>query len=145
VLARPLGAWPAQQFVELYNRGDQPIALGGLELHDEQGFDALPDATLPPGGYALVVPDDWSADDGLDPKPAPGAVIVRLADGRIGGNGVRESGEALALLEPDGRPASRFVTYGAATVKGQSVVRAAPCDVAGAFIPSAGGATPGGP
>jgi hypothetical protein len=145
VLARPLGAWPAQQFVELHNRGASPVDLGGLELHDEQAFDLLPPATLAPGGYALVVPSGWTADDGLDPVPPDGTLIVRLGDGWIGGNGVRETGESLALTEPDGRVVSRFSTYGAAQARGQSVVRTGQCDVAGAFQPSAGGATPGGP
>lgn len=145
VLARPLGSWPAHQFVELYNRGDAPVDLGGLELHDEQGFDVLPPATLAPGAYALVVPSEWTDDDGLDAAPPEGTLIVRLADDWIGGNGVRETGEALALVEPDGRLASRFSTYGASPLRGQSVVRALPCDVEGAFQESAGGATPGGP
>jgi hypothetical protein len=143
--ARPLGAHLAQQFVEIWNRGAAPIDLDGLELHDELGANTLPAAQLGPGGFALIVPQGFVADDGLDPIPADGTLIVRVAEGHLGGNGIRESGEALALTEPDGRLVSRLSTYGVTVAAGQSVGRSGPCDVASSFRATPGGATPGAP
>jgi hypothetical protein len=145
VLARPRGPWPAQQFVEILNRGAEPLALGGLVLRDEAGGDVLPAAALDPGRYALIVPADFAEDDLLDVAPAAGTLIVRIADGRLGGNGVREGGESVGLFEGDGRPISLFTTYGVTVAAGQSVRRAGACDVAGAFEATPGSATPGGP
>ncbi len=146
VLTHPRGARLAQQFVEVRNRGGAPVALDGLLLADELGASAVPAATLPPGGYALIVPQGFVADDGLDAPPAGGTPILRVAASHLGGNGLRESGEAIALTEPDGRAVSRFSTYGLALAAGQSATRAAACDVAGAYrATDGGGATPGGP
>jgi hypothetical protein len=146
VLSHPLGPRLAQQFVEIENRGAAPVALAGLQLHDDAGFDELPEATLAPGALALIVPDDFTVDDGVDRAPAPGTLIVRIGDGRLGANGIRESGEAIALTEDDGRPVSLFSTVGLKLAKGQSAHRTGPCDVAASYEPTpGGGATPGVP
>ena len=146
VLSHPLGARLAQQFVEIQNRGGSDVELGGLEIHDDAGFDTLPDATLPPGGYALLVPIDFVEDDGLDPAVEQGTVIVRLGDGKIGKNGLRLSGEAVSLVDPDEGPVSKFSTVGLKLAAGQSARRALPCDVSGAYEATPGNrSTPGGP
>lgn len=143
VLSRPLGSWPAQQFVEIHNMGSEQETLADLELHDEGGSNLLPDISLPPDGFALIVPSGYSAT-GPDPEPAAGAAIVRLPQGRIGANGIRMSGEDLSLVEADGRLVSRFSTYDLTTVKGQSVSRAGDCDVSHSYAAtSSGKSTPG--
>ena len=88
------------------------------------------------GGYALVAPDGFVADDGLDARPAQGAVIARVAESRLVGSGVPVSGAALAITEPDGRAVSRFSTVGLKLAPGQSARRVVTCDVAGAYQPS---------
>ena len=143
--SRPKGARLSQQFVEVENRGVEPVALGGLLIEDDAGADELPEATLMPGAFALIVPADFESDDGLDIPPVPGTLLVHIGDGTIGKNGIRETGEALALTEADGRPVSKFSTVGLKLAAGQSARRALFCDVTSAYeaTPS-GGATPGG-
>ena len=56
------------------------------------------------------------------------------------------SGEDIALVESDGRPVSRFSTYGLSLAKGQSAYRASTCDLASSYAPSpAGSSSPGRP
>lgn len=146
VLAHPRGAWPTQQFIEIENRGAAPVAVGGLVLRGENGADDLPDASLEPAHYAVIVPSDFLVDDGLDPPVARGAIVLRIDRKRFFGHGIRESGEAVGLYESDGRPVSLFATGGQKTTAGQSVRRVGSCDVAGAYEPTpGGGSTPGGP
>jgi hypothetical protein len=144
VLAHPRLGRLTQQFVEVRNRGGAPVALGGLELHDEAGFNVLPAATLGPGAYALIVPAGFAAIDGADPPPDGKALLVRVAERHLGGNGIREAGEQVALLEPDGRAVSRFSTSDLRLATGQSAHRVAACDRAASYAPTPGGtATPG--
>ena len=148
VLAHARSGALAGQFVELRNVGAAPVATGGLELHDERGGSALPDAVVAPGAFALVVPQGYAPAGGPegDPSPAPGTTLLRVAAGHLGGNGVRQSGEAIELREADGRPLSRFSTVGVTLSAGQSARRAAPCDRDGAWESTpGGGSTPGGP
>jgi hypothetical protein len=148
VLAHPASGGLAQQWVEVHNTGAAPVALGGLELHDERGRNVLPDVTLAPDAWALLVPRGYVAPgpSGPDVAPVPGALIVVLDETHLGGNGVRQTGEALFLAEHDGRVASRASTEGLVLAPGQSASRVTACDVAGAFAPTGhGGATPGGP
>ena len=146
VLANPLGAVPEQQFVELHNPGRTPIATDGLTLHDEQGGDALPPAIIAAGGYALVVGEGYRTD-GADAAPRPGTLLLRLSDRYLGGNGIRQSGEAIGLFDEQGRPLSRISTAAIRVADGQSVRRRrGGCDVASSFEASPDGASsPGGP
>src|SRR5205807_4584560 len=126
VLAAPLGPRPAQEFVELYNLGATPVALAGLSLHDAAGANALPPSTLASGGLALLVPRGYSLDDGLDPRPAPGALLLRIADGGLGGHGLRAGGERLWIEDSDGRTVSAWDPPAQPTAPGQSMVRRSP-------------------
>ena len=146
VLGRPLGPRLAQQFVELWNRGAAPVATDGLELHDEQGGNQIPAAQIPPGGYALVVPADFSADDGVDARPRENTLLLRVDERHLGGRGFHVGGAAIALVEADGRPVSRFSTYDVAVTAGQSVMRIGACDIASSYGATPNDtATPGGP
>ena len=147
VLTRPRGDSPAQQFVEVWNRGPAVESLGGLHLLDDSGADdELPEATLAPGGYALIVGSDWQPDDGFDPAPAPGTVIVTIARSHLGVRGLHVNGAELALDEADGRPVSRSSTMGLRPARGQSVRRVERCDVSGAWaLSSDATSSPGAP
>jgi hypothetical protein len=146
VLSVPRGARPAQQFVELYNLGLQPIDVGGLSFHDTAGADSLPSATLSPGGFALVVPADFVEDDGADPVPAPGTLLIRITDGRLGGDGIGAAGERLWVADAAGRIVTAWGPPPLSLTVGQSVVRRSPtaCDLPSSFLPDpAQRATPG--
>ncbi len=95
VFANPLGPEPAQEWVELYNDGTIPVQLSNLSLEDGGGKTELPAFVLAPGGFALVVRDDYDPTSGSDPAPAAGTKLLRVPS--LGKNGLSNSGEALAL------------------------------------------------
>jgi hypothetical protein len=106
VQANSIGEEPAQEWVELYNDGAVSASLEGYVFADVGGESILPAASLPPGGFALLVNEDYDPSGEYDPPPAPGAVLVRLA--QLGKNGLSNEGEPLKLVAPDGRVTSRF-------------------------------------
>lgn len=72
-LADPAGEY--DDWVELYNRGDEPLDLAGYHLSDDVGNPlayALPEVTLPPGGYHLIWCDN-------DPDQGPDHADFRLS------------------------------------------------------------------
>ncbi|WP_169796572.1 lamin tail domain-containing protein [Chondromyces crocatus] len=105
VLANPIGAEPSQEWVELYNDGLVAADLGGYVLEDVGGRTVLPEASLPPGTFALVVNASFQEDDGLDPPPAPGTILLRVP--KLGKNGLSNGGEPLRLSNASGRVVSR--------------------------------------
>ncbi|MFT3767234.1 MAG: lamin tail domain-containing protein [Minicystis sp.] len=106
VLANPLGPEPSAEWVEIVNDGQAPVDLGGYTLVDGGGETVLPPATLAPGAFALVVNEAYVEEDGVDPAPAPGTVIVRVA--HLGKNGLSNSGEPLVIHDPNGMLVSAF-------------------------------------
>jgi hypothetical protein len=143
VLTDPLGPRTSQQWIELLNVGDAPVELGGLLLKTASGQDVLPSGTLSSGGYAVVVPSGFS-DDGLDVMPAPGALLVRLANARLGGRGIRVGGEPVWLEDGAGAPITRWGGFPVESAPGQSLWRQPfTCDLPASFRP--GTPTPGGP
>jgi hypothetical protein len=73
VLANPVGAEAASEWIELVNDGLRAVELGGYVLVDPGGSFALPDATLAPGELALLVGPEFAPDPELD-IPVPGGV-----------------------------------------------------------------------
>jgi len=145
VLSRPLAANLVRQFVEVVNLGAEPIELGGLLLSDERGALSLPAATLGAGQVAVLAPRGFSLAGGLDPAPAPSALVVEVAVGHLGANGLKVGGETVSLGEPGGRSISRFSRW-PVTVAGQSVARLLPaaCDVSTNVLQTPGAtSTPG--
>jgi hypothetical protein len=147
VLANPAGPENTQEFVEIYNMGSADEALGGLVLADKAGSDALPEAVLPAGAYAVVVAEAYNPADGKDPAPRDGTVIVRV-QGRIGGDGLSNTGEPVRLLTADGFVISQYggwVDVSATAWSGKSVKRAAPeaCDSPDAWSKTPSAPTPG--
>jgi hypothetical protein len=99
VLANAAGTEPTQEFVELRNVGDGPVATEGLRIEDAKGADVLPAATLEPGAYALVVPLGFDPQSARDTSPAAGTVLIRV-DTRIGSDGLTNGGEVVRLRMP---------------------------------------------
>jgi hypothetical protein len=145
VLTSPLGPRPRQQFVELFNLGADAVELGGMTLHDEAGADVLPSARLASGAFALIVPSGF-APDGVDAPPDPAALVVRIADGRLGGNGLKIDGERVWLVDRDQRMVTAWGGWPLGLQAGQSAVRrsADACDLPASFLPRpGGGSSPG--
>jgi hypothetical protein len=145
VYANPIGAEPAQEWVELFNDGSGAVPMGGYALADGGGSTILPDAILAPGAYALVVNQSFVADDGVDPPPTPGTVIVRVDS--LGQSGLSNEGEPIALFDPNGVVVSRFPAIKPRS--GVSVVRLFPDaldeDPSSFALCPAGTSTPGAP
>jgi hypothetical protein len=144
VLANPAGSENTQEFVEIYNAGSEAQALGGLLLADKAGSDALAEASLPAGAFAVLVPEGYDAADGRDSAPRDGTLVVRVP-GRLAGDGLANSGEPVRLLTPDGFVISQYggwVDVSAAAWSGKSVKRSWPEDCDG---PDSWGKTPSAP
>lgn len=123
VLANPLGPEPQQEWVELYNDGSLPVDLAGYLLADVGGETSLPEATLAPGAFALIVNEGFVEDDGQDPRPAPGALILHVP--KLGHAGLSNAGEPLSLRDAGGAVVSRSPA-GPKTKPGMSLSRRAP-------------------
>ena len=134
VLANPLGPEPRQEWVEIFNDGSLPAELGGHVLIDVGGETALPSGTLLPGGFALIVNQAFIDDDGQDPAPEPGSLVVRVP--KLGHGGLSNAGEPLSLRDPNGVVISRS-PVGPKTKAGMSLARltpAAPDAQEGSFV-----------
>ncbi|HEX9296028.1 MAG TPA: lamin tail domain-containing protein [Polyangiaceae bacterium] len=143
VMANPAGAEPSQEWVELFNDGTAAVSLGGFVLEDGGGRAVLPDAGLEPGAWALVVPEGYVADDGIDPIAPPDTLVLRVP--ALGRGGLSNDGEKLTLRDASGAVVSTFPAV--KTKNGVSIARASPesfDDDPTAFAPSINGsATPG--
>jgi hypothetical protein len=147
VLANPAGSETTQEFVELYNAGTAAVALSGWSIEDKTGKDVLPEGMLLPGAYALIVSDAYNPADGKDPAPAGGTLLVHVT-GRIGSDGLSNSGEVVRLVCPDGQVVSQYggwVDVGATAWSGRSTKRLSvdACDAADAWSKTPGSPTPG--
>ncbi len=123
VLANPVGEEPEQEWIELTNDGLAAAELGGYVLTDIGGETVLPEATLLPGAFALVVNETFDESCDYDPTPAPGTLVLRVP--KLGKGGLNNQGEPLKLHDGEGKLVSRFP----ATPKpksGISVIRIAP-------------------
>lgn len=122
VLANPIGAEPAGEWVELFNAGSAEVDLAGMQLSDAAGTVELPSARVPAGGYALIVREDFTPG-AYDVAPAPETLLVRVP--QIGKNGLSNAGEPLVLSAADGTTVSRFPALPARTA-GVAMARAHP-------------------
>ena len=108
VNADPHGSEPEQEYVELWNFGNEPQSLAGLHLSDDPKAlgAALPVHTvIAPGARALLVSDDFDVHDGRDPAPAPGSLLVRVGKS-VTRAGLSNSGERLYLRTAEGHRVS---------------------------------------
>jgi hypothetical protein len=126
VLANPVGLEPAQEFVELANLGDEAVDLTGWSLADEADGAPLPaGTTLGPDEVALLVADGYDPDAPGDSPAALDARIVRLGRS-LGAQGLRNSGEAVFLLDPAGTVVSSYPNRLGDFADGVSVRRSPP-------------------
>jgi hypothetical protein len=124
VLANSAGPEPQQEYVELRNMGDADVPLAGLRLLDSKGGDDLPADTLAPGGYALVVTATYDPNEGSDPAPRAGTLLLRV-DTRLGADGLSNSGEPVQLVLGDAVVSSYggWVSVSAGSWNGHAVHR----------------------
>ena len=105
------------EFIELINRGDQPIDLSGYLLSDDDvALDKMfefPDSTIIAPGERIVL------FGGGQPQGIPGQVYTD--DGSIG-NGLTNSGDVIVLINPATRDTLLIVAY-QSKAKDQSLVQ----------------------
>lgn len=148
VLANPVGAETAQEFVELANLGSEPVSTEGLHVEDAKGMDQLPPALIPPGGRALIVGASFDESGATDVPPRAGTILLHVT-GRIGRDGLGQTGELVRLVGPGTLVRSVYggwVDVHGSTWPGHSVHRLpnpAACDHPRAWTQSPLPATPG--
>jgi hypothetical protein len=147
VLANPAGPKATQEWVEIYNAGSDPVALGGMVLAGKGGSDVLAAECLAPGAFALVVSQKYDPTSALDTPPKEGTLLLRVS-GRLAGDGLSDTGEPIRLLSAGGYVVSQYggwVNVSAKAWSGESVKRASldACDAPDAWSKSPSPATPG--
>jgi hypothetical protein len=147
VLANPAGSETTQEFVEIYNAGSEAVSLGGLIIADKTGRDTLPEAILTPGAFGLIVAEKYDPAAGGDVPPREGTAMLPVP-GRIGSDGLANTGEPVRLLTAGGDVVSQyggFVDVNATAWSGKSVKRTTieACDGPTAWTASPSAATPG--
>jgi hypothetical protein len=124
LMVNPAGDEASQEYVEIRNLGARPIQLEGLRLADDAGSDELPAMELAPGASALVVPEAFGEDPGGPVLPS--SVPLLRAAGRLGRDGLRQSGEVVRLVDGQGVILSSYggwIDTSAPAWQGRSVQR----------------------
>ncbi|HEX5658704.1 MAG TPA: lamin tail domain-containing protein [Polyangiales bacterium] len=138
----PLGAEPAQEYVELLNFGTETVALMGFTLSTdatEKGRTIATSSSLAPGERVLLVGPDFDARDANDGALPSGTKVVPLT----GALGLANAGGELFLRDARGRRLSRARTI-APLVEGQCTRRVGDALRGAAWeLDARGGCTPG--
>jgi len=95
----------SDEWIEIVNVSSEPVSTTGWRISDAKAADAIPQAQVAPGGYLVIAGKSADTD--------PATSVVHVADGVIG-NGLSNSGDAIALLAPSGETADA-VSYGSNT------------------------------
>ena len=91
----------AEEWIELYNRGTQAVALVGWRFDDAVQFTFPSDAVLAPDSYLVV-----ARDAAVLSAKYPSVTILGDFNGKL------NAGERLALLDADDNPADEVRFYG---------------------------------
>lgn len=144
VMSNPLGAEPAEEWVEIVNSGEVAATLIDYVLSDGSGKVELPDIVLGPGAFVLLTREDFVGGTAGDVAPRDGTTIVRLP--QLGKGGLLNSGEAISLLDSAGNVVSTFPAK-ASERAGVSVARRSTStlddDATGFLAHAVPGASPG--
>ena len=86
------------EFIELYNAGETPVDISGWQLCEDNVepdncFQFPSDAVIEPGSYVVLFGGG---------NPTGFTVPVYTDEGKIGRNGLRNSGEAIRLIDKNG-------------------------------------------
>ena len=124
------------EFIELYNAGSAPVDISGWHLGDRSPSDKLfqfpADAVIEPGSYVVLFGGG---------NPSGFTVPVYADDGKIGSNGLTNTGEDIRLIDDNGTEVS--VVSHSTWPNDQSIVRN-PSD-GGAFEPHKTASSTGAP
>ncbi|QQR89227.1 MAG: lamin tail domain-containing protein [Myxococcales bacterium] len=104
VMANPSTAEPTQEFVELYNFGNESIDIAGFSLTDDpyEAGDTLSEGPmLSPGARVLITPRSFQSSAAAIPIPT-GIPLFRV-DESVARGGLKNSGETLYLRDRQGQ------------------------------------------
>ena len=82
------------EWVEIYNPSSSPVSVNGYRIEDDNGYDTLPDVSIPAGGYGIIKGNDSS--DVIVPPPA---VAIEVTNAKIGSNGFTNAGDKVVLRD----------------------------------------------
>lgn len=105
VRADPRGPEPDQEFIELLNYGEASIDLKGFSISDspdDPGIVIEQSQLVFPNARALLVADDFNAEELQDDAPLPGTLLVRVGKS-LTRSGLANAGEDIFLRDPTGR------------------------------------------
>lgn len=150
IQSNPRGAEPDQEFIELFNAGDEPTALSGIFLGDaaDQLGTELPPFELPGKSYVLLVADSFDPSSDKDVPIPAGTPLLRMGKS-LTRSGLRNGGETLYLRTAAGVRLSHVPALPSLT-QGGCIARFADAhneaEEADAFlVTSPSGCTPGRP
>jgi hypothetical protein len=116
----------ADEFVEIYNHGQNLVDLGGFLITDNTGtrFVFPPGATLMSGEAAVVF-------GGGDPAGSFGGSVIHVTDNMLGMN---NTGDTISLVAPDGTVVDQLTYTSAQGGQDRSLVRETDGDPQSAFV-----------
>ncbi|NOZ07497.1 MAG: lamin tail domain-containing protein, partial [FCB group bacterium] len=101
----PTGADSPNEYVEIYNLGIASVNLESWLISDEAYSDGLEgnEFLLPPNSYAVILENDYVDDEGsLYYELLPPDVRLFYVDDASIGNGLKNSGDSVFLIDADG-------------------------------------------
>ena len=132
VMANPAGSEDSDEFIEIFNRGDESVDVSGWSVTDGDEVDALMpwdegihgvleadglvtgSTVIPPGGFAVILDPDYGTGEQPHDLP-PGAVVLTVEDNDLGNGLAAQSPNAdpLTLYDSGGTGLQDVVdTYG---------------------------------
>lgn len=103
IMVNPKGHEPDQEYIELYNWGDDLFIRGwSLMIGDKKRVE-LPDVLIPKRRYVLIVNEDYQSLTRDDPTPAKDTLFLRIK-----GLNLKNSGSSIRLLNAQSLLVSRY-------------------------------------
>ena len=93
------GTDSAWEWFELYNACDETVELVEWGIRDNNGYDVIPPLNISSYGFAVIAASDRLFENHSEYD----GTIVFIEDGKIGGNGLSNSGDRLILTDGSGQ------------------------------------------
>ena len=105
VMFNPIGPENSDEFIEIYNLGNQAVDLSGWQIGDSSGFDFLSDVDgggliLHAGQYGLILDPDYFANGSTtyDSLISPEALLLTIDGSTLGSGGLSNSTPETIML-----------------------------------------------
>ena len=114
IMFNPAGNENHNEFIEIFNYGEQTIDLNGWKITDGKGTDEITDAgmgtILRPDNFALILDKDYFGNSSLyDSLISDSALIITIDNGTFGSRGLSNSyPESLSIINAKGQVVSCY-------------------------------------